>query len=109
MAVEFKTTTYTTGQEILVFPDHYVAVAHTFNQNDAAATMVDGRKIVKAGTVYPTNDGDAIGVVFYDCDVTDGDATGALLRHGWLKKSKLPVDIAAAARAVLPMIDVLPV
>lgn len=109
MAVEYNTNTYTTGKQILVFPDHYVAVAHTFLQNDAAATTVGGKKIVKAGTVYPTNDGDAIGIVFYDCDVTNGDATGALLRHGWLKKSKLPANPSAAARAALPMIDILPV
>lgn len=109
MAVAYTTNSYTTNKQILVFPDHYVAVAQTFSQNDSAATTVGSRKIVKAGTVYPTNDGDAIGVVFYDCDVTDGDATGALLRHGWLKKSALPATIAASARAALPMIDVLPV
>ena len=51
--VEFKHTDYTTAKGVLVFPDHYVSVAHTFKKDDAAAVTQDGRKIVKAGTLYP--------------------------------------------------------
>lgn len=95
--------------EILVFPDHYVAVAQTFLKDDAAAVTVGDRKIIPQGTVYPTNDANALGVLFHDVDVTDNDVTAkALLIHGFLKKSKLPADISAAARAVLPMLAVMP-
>lgn len=108
MAVEYKYQDYTTGKQILVFPDHYVGVAHTFNQNDAAAVTVDGRKIIKAGTIYPANDGTAIGVVFSDMDVTDGDRTGTIIIHGFIKKAALPQAPTPAAITALNMIKFLP-
>ena len=49
--VEFKHTDYTTAKGVLVFPDHYVSVAHTFKKDDAAAVTQDGRKIVKVHPV----------------------------------------------------------
>ena len=108
MAVEYKSQDYTTGKQILVFPDHYVGVAHTFNQNDAAAATVDGRKIIKAGTIYPANDANALGVVFSDVDVTDGDRNGTIIVHGFVKKSALPAQPAAAAITALKMIQFMP-
>lgn len=108
MAVEYNSQDYTTGKQILVFPDHYVCVAHTFTKDDAAATAVDGRKIIKAGTVYPTNDASAKGIVFNDMDVTNGDVTGALLIHGFVKTAALPVAPAAAAKTALKQIEFLP-
>lgn len=108
MAIEYKTQDYATGKQILVFPDHYVCVAHTFEKDDAAAATVDGRKIIKAGTVYPTNDASAIGIVFSDMDVTDGDVTGAVLIHGFVKTAALPAAPAAEAKAALKMIEFMP-
>ena len=105
MSVEFNHTDFTTGKNILVFPDHYVCKAHTFLKNDAAATTVNGRKIIKAGTIYPANDATAIGVVWADYDVTDGDVTGALIIHGFVKKAALPV--APAGTVKLPMVEFL--
>ena len=102
MSVEFNHTDFQTGKNILVFPDHYVCKAHTFRQNDAAATTVDGKKIIKAGTIYPSNDANAVGVVWADYDVTKGDVTGAIIIHGFVKKSALPV--APADTVKLPMI-----
>lgn len=106
--VEYKTQTYVTGKQILVFPDHYVSVAHTFMKGDAAAATVDGRKVIKAGTIYPTNDAAAKGVVWADYDVTDGDVTGALIIHGFVKTAALPAAPAQEAKAALPMIAFMP-
>ena len=36
------------------------------------------RQIIKAGTIYPSNDNKAIGVVLQDYDVTESDASMAL-------------------------------
>lgn len=108
MAIEYKSQEFTTGKQILVFPDHYVCVANTFNQNDAAAVTVDGREIIRAGTVYPTNDASATGIVFSDIDVTDGDRNGALLIHGFVKTAALPIAPSAAARTALKQIEFLP-
>lgn len=107
--VEYKTQEFTTGKQILVFPDHYVCVAKTFLQNDAAAVESDGRKIIKAGTIYPANDNTAIGVVFNDVDVTNGDMNGALLIHGFVKTSALPATPAAAAKTALKQVSFLPI
>ena len=106
--VEFKHTDYTTAKGVLVFPDHYVSVAHTFKKDDAAAVTQYGRKIVKAGTLYPSNDASAIGIVWADYDVTDGDRTGALIIHGFVKTKALPVIPSSAAKGALKMIQFLP-
>lgn len=108
MAVEYKTQSYDTGKQILVFPDHYVSVAHTFLKDDAAAVTVDGRKVIKAGTIYPANDATAKGVVWADYDVTNGDVTGALIIHGFIKTAAIPVAPAAEAKAALPMVAFMP-
>lgn len=108
MAIEYNSQDYTTGKQILVFPDHYVGVAQTFNQNDAAAVTVDGRKIIKAGTIYPANDATALGVVFYDVDVTDGDQNGTLIVHGFIKTGAIPAIPASAAKSALKGIQFFP-
>lgn len=96
---------YTSAKQILMFPDHYVAVPQKFTKNDAAVTTTaDGKKIMKAGTIYPANDATAKGVVLYDVDVTNGDANGALVVHGFVKESKLPEVPDAAAKTALNMI-----
>lgn len=108
MAVEHNSQTYVTGKQILMFPDHYVSVAHTFAKNDAAAVTVDGRKVIKAGTIYPANDASAIGVVWADYDVTNGDVTGALIIHGFVKTAALPAEPADAAKTALPLVAFMP-
>lgn len=99
-----KTTKYSNRKEILKVADHFVALKKTFKMNDEAATTVDGRKIVKAGTVYPKNDATAIGMVLNDVDVTEGDADGALLVHGFVDKDKLPEAINELAAPKIPLI-----
>lgn len=108
MSVEYNSQSYVTGKGILVFPDHYVNVAHTFVKDDAAATNVNGRKIIKAGTIYPANDATAKGVVWADYDITNGDVTGALIVHGFVKTAALPVAPSTEAKAALPMIAFMP-
>jgi len=100
----FTTKTFGTPTGILMYPDEYQAHAQTFLTTDKTAVDVEGRKVIKAGTIWPANDASAKGVVFYDVDVTDGAATGALLFEGAVKVSKLPAEPAAAAKTALPRI-----
>lgn len=104
MARLVKTTKYSNRKEILKVADHYEALKKTFKMNDEAATEVDGRKIIKAGTVYPKNDATAIGMVLNDVDVTEGDADGALLVHAIVDKNKIPAEISAEAAPKIPLI-----
>lgn len=90
MAVKFYHDDFDSGKGMLAFPEPFVCVAHTFKKDDSAATTVDGRKILKQGTMYP-NSTNPVGLVWKDYDVTDGDVTGAVLLEGYVKKSALPV------------------
>ncbi len=109
MAMKMKQTEYgAPTKQILAIPDHYVALGFKHAKADAVtpglATLVDGRYVVKAGTVYPANDATAIGLILNDYDVTDGDAMMAVVIHGFIKVAALPAVPAAAAVAVLPQI-----
>ena len=97
-------THYSTPTGILMFPDNYQAIAHTFLPSDSTAVAVEGKKIIKAGTVWPKNDATAKGVVLYDVDVTTSDANGALLFEGAVKVSKMPAQPDTAAKTALPRI-----
>ena len=54
-----------------------------------------GNKIVSAGTVYPSNDASAVGIVFNDIDVTHGDHEGSVMLAGRVLKERLDVQSAA--------------
>lgn len=97
------------AKQILAIPDHYVAFGAKHALANATtpglAVLEANRYIVKAGTIYPSNDANAKGVVFTDYDVTDGDQNMAIVHHGFIKKAALPVAPSAAAITALKMIE----
>lgn len=97
-----------TSEQVLMFPDHYVAFSHKLSKNSALAVTEGNRKIVKAGTIFPANDDTAVGVVLNDYDVTDGDASAAIAIHGFFGTRKLPVAPTAEAERALKMIQFFP-
>lgn len=92
MANKMKTTKYSNDKEILKFKDHFVSVPVKIATGDAAVTTVDGKKVIKAGTIYPKNDATAKGVILSTVDVTDGDQLVAMVIHGFIDKTKLPAQ-----------------
>lgn len=69
----------------------------------------DGKKIVKAGTPIPANDGTALGVLLHDVDVTQGDAPGTYVYEGVLDPAKLTangITLTAAAKAAMPNVQI---
>lgn len=109
MAVKLTHQEYGTDKHILAIPDHYVNIAIKIPQAKSVSGIVveeNGRKIVKAGTVYPTNDAKATGIIFQDYDVTDGDVNAALMIHGFVREDRLPAAVTTEAQAVLPLIRV---
>jgi len=109
MAMKMKQTEYgAPTKQILAIPDHYVALGFKHAKANAVtpglATLVDGRYVVKAGTIYPANDTTAIGVVLNDYDVTDGDAMMAVVIHGFIKTAALPAVPSADAIAAMKQI-----
>jgi len=109
MTMKMKLTEYgAPAKQILAIPDHYVALGFKHSRaiqgSTGLATLVDGRYVVKAGTVYPANDSTAIGVVLNDYDVTDGDAMMAIVVHGFIKTVALPAVPSADAIAAMKQI-----
>ena len=66
-----------------------------------ATTAADGTKYVKAGTLFPSNDGNAIGIVYEDVDVTTGDMPGSVVTEGIVYKDRLPVTPESSAVSAL--------
>ena len=126
--MKYNSITYTNITEILKFADHYVSIPVMVD--DAGISAVDGKKIVPAGTIvggmgstntilgndttlatkHNTQSGattvagsgvDAEGVLLNDVDVTNGDAPGAMLIHGFVDLNKLPEAPCADAIAAL--------
>lgn len=72
-----------------------------------AVTLSDGSKIVPAGAVIPSNDGNAKGILYEDVEVTTGNMPGSLVTEGVVYEDRLPAAIESTAEAVLPGITVI--
>lgn len=110
MTMKAKQWGFYNSKTILAIPDHYVCIGRKQAQASVASGIVtqeNGRFVVKAGTPYPANNATAIGLVFQDYDVTDGDVNMAILIHGFVLEEKLPVDLAEEAVTALKQISVL--
>ena len=92
MAYQFpKETTY--GREIPNWLSSEVGIVLKPAMLTASmGTEVNGRKIVKSGSVY-TGSG-LKGLVFGDADVTDGDIEFAVLVAGRVYENRLPATIS---------------
>jgi hypothetical protein len=126
--MKYVETTYGNKKQIVKFPDHYVAIPVTVD-NAGVTPNSDGKKIVPAGTIVgggtladpevlikkaTTTPGDeeegtldttdAEGVLLNDVDVTYGPAPGAMVIHGFIDKTKIPVAPDDAERAALKQI-----
>ena len=61
-------------------------------QNSAlVVTAANGGKYVPMGTAYPTNDGNAIGIVYEDVDVTTGNMPGSVVTKGVVIEGRLAI------------------
>lgn len=76
-----KGITYTPGYFIANGDERITRVTKTIAQEGATETA-DGTKYVKAGTAYPSNDGNAIGILYEDVDVTTGNMPGSVIIGG---------------------------
>ncbi len=95
MSAPFTSDTYNVTSGILAFPDHYVAKAVTVSSSDANAITRGSATVVPAGTVWPSNDADAEGILLNDAFVTNGDVSAAVVIHGFIRSSALPTGASA--------------
>ena len=83
----------------------FVTLTHTASDDLNCVEVIDGRKIIKSGAVFPKNDNTAIGIAYNKVDVTDGSQPIAILTHGVVHEERLPALVDNAAKAVLPLIQ----
>lgn len=91
-------TIYSERPEILA-SDHFTSQSCLVTQD--MAVEIDGRLIVRKGTIYPENSKEALGIIISDVDVTHGDAPGAYIDHGFVYIERLPVQPTPAAVSAL--------
>lgn len=77
-------------------------VLKTYTADATIEAAVNDEKIIKAGSVYPTNGAGAKGIVFEDVDMTD-DAKRpiSVIVAGRVLEKRLPVKVDEAAKTDL--------
>jgi hypothetical protein len=93
--MKYTTNTVARPKEIL-YNDHYVAIPY-----DCTAISANSEGIIPAGTIVPSNDAQAIGVLLNDV-VKAENPNGTIVIHGFVKKAKLPAQ--PASTVAIPMI-----
>lgn len=58
---------------------------------ESAVTSSDGSMHVPMGSAYPSNDGNAIGIVYEDVDVTYGNMPGSVVTKGEVYEDRLAI------------------
>lgn len=84
------------------FLAHEACERKTRQMSQTDATTADnGAKYIPMGTIYPSNDANAEGIVYEDVDVTVGDMPGSVVLSGVVYEDRLPEALASAARSAL--------
>lgn len=69
--------------------------------NAAVTTDALGHKVIPAGTILPTNDANAKGILLDEMNVTNGAQLAPLLVEGWILGQRLPAEPTAEAIAAM--------
>lgn len=81
-------------------PGWFLANNEDCTRETRQITKNDG-DIVPMGTVYPSNDSSAEGIVYEDVDVSTGDMPGSVVTKGEVYEDRLPVTIGVDAKTAL--------
>lgn len=93
---------YETDKKINFLDSSVGLVLKTCTVPDTMGTADEwGNKLVPAGTVFPSNDAQATGILFEDVEVTTGDHEGSLMVAGRVIADNLPVEIDTVAKTAL--------
>lgn len=88
-----------TGTMILA-NDHYTAKPYDCTR----LTDLTTNGIIPAGTIIPSNDSSATGVLLSDVDLNK-NPNGTIVTHGFIRLDKLPVAPSEDAKSALPMVQ----
>lgn len=67
----------------------------------AVVTRSDGTKFVPAGSIIPSNNSSAVGILYENVDVTAGAAPGSIVTAGIVYKDRLPVVVDSDAASAM--------
>lgn len=96
-----KGTTYAPGY-IVAHADEKIVRETKEIPVSLATVNADGTKYVKMGTAFPSNDGNAIGLLYEDVDVTVGNMPGSVITgSAQIYEDRLPVALDASAKTAL--------
>lgn len=77
-------------------------VLKTYTADQTNAETVGNKKIIKAGSVYPTNSTGTLGIVFEDVDMTDDTKRPiSVIVAGRVLEKRLPVTVDTTAKTEL--------
>lgn len=98
-------TTYAPGYFIAAGDEAIQRETKEISASSALVVTTDeGGKYVPMGTAYPTNDGNAVGILYEDVDVTTGNMPGSVITGGaTVYEDRLAItDITVSYDAVTP-------
>lgn len=78
-----------------------VRESRTIAANHAQAVTRNGRTIVPMGAIIPTNDQYAEGILYEDCDVTNGAHEASVVTAGTVYWDRLPKAAESAAKSAM--------
>lgn len=91
-----QVTTFPHTYNILDSEVGLVLKTHQAGAKDVTEANSEGRKILKAGTLYTDSETSVIGVVFEDYDLTDYEAFPiSVVEAGRLKKDRVASEVTA--------------
>lgn len=88
-----------TGNMILA-NDHYTAKPY----DCAGLTDLATNGIIPAGTIIPSNDSSAKGVLLSDVRLSE-NPNGTIVTHGFIRLDKIPTAPSEDAKSALPMVQ----
>lgn len=105
IADPIRGTTFEAGF-FLVDDEQCLRLTKMIADDHAQAVTRNGRKIVPAGAVIPTNGATAEGILYEDIDVTEGAAPGSVVVEGTVYGDRLPATLDSDAATALTGITV---
>ncbi|MBQ0111761.1 MAG: hypothetical protein KBT03_01405 [Bacteroidales bacterium] len=77
-------------------------ITKTMTGEQSNAVDVDNKKILKGGSIYPSNDSSATGIVFEDVDMTDDESRPiSVMVAGRVYENRLSESVASEAKTAL--------
>lgn len=90
----------------LVDDENCTRLTKTISAEHEQAVTRGDRKVVPAGAVIPANGSTAVGILYEDIDVTEGDMPGSVVTDGIVYGDRLPEALKSAAATALKGITV---